>query len=64
MGWLELVGLVVAANIVTGFFVYFAYEASKAEREGRDSWRLPLHVYLCGLFPLLLIIVSLLSVKP
>jgi len=62
--WYQGVGIVFAGNLLTALFGYFVWQVSKAEREGRDTYRLPVKVYASGAIPLLFVAWSLYMAKP
>lgn len=56
--WYQTVGAVFAGNALSFMFGYYLWRAVKAEKEGKDPYRLPLGVSLCGLIPPLVVLGS------
>ena len=57
--WYQVVGAVIAGNILTGCFVYYLWYMTNREKRGMDTKNIPLGVALCGALPPLLVAAGL-----
>jgi len=49
----QIVGAVIAGNLLTLLYVYYLWRGRRAEMQGLDpDTSLPLHVYVCAVIPL------------
>lgn len=59
MQFYQLVGALVAANLLTFMFGAFVWITHRREREGRDPMKVGLGVALCGLVPLAVVALAI-----
>ena len=60
--WLQIVAAVFAGCVAAGSFGYAIWYAARIERDGGDSWKLPLHVALMGAVPPIAMALIVLSI--
>lgn len=54
--WYQLVGAVIAGNVLTAMLAFFWFSVNRNEKQGRDPYDVPFTTWLCGVIPPLIIL--------